>query len=61
MSFIENHDCSDGKIDSEGTFTELIQQGALKQLLEECEREEKERKKGGTESEDELMGGKQKK
>ncbi|PAV73684.1 hypothetical protein WR25_18845 isoform A [Diploscapter pachys] len=46
----------DGKIDSEGTFAELIQQGALKQLLEECEREEKERKKVGTESEDELMG-----
>ncbi|PAV65009.1 hypothetical protein WR25_08336 isoform B [Diploscapter pachys] len=44
----------DGKIEVEGSYAELMQQGALEQLLKECEMEEKERKKTEAESDDDM-------
>lgn len=52
------HEILDGKIEVEGSYAELMQQGALEQLLKECEMEEKERKKIEAESDDDMHRGK---
>lgn len=39
------HCKTDGKIDNEGSYNQLMQQGALEPLLAECESEEQARKR----------------
>ncbi|CAI4229334.1 unnamed protein product [Auanema sp. JU1783] len=47
---------NDGKIEHEGSYAELMQQGALAPLLEECEKEERDRRKKEEEEAQEEAG-----
>ncbi|CAD6187548.1 unnamed protein product [Caenorhabditis auriculariae] len=57
LSFLKRSDLilvlKDGQIESEGSYVELMQQGALEQLLIECEEEEQERRRLASQSEEE--------
>ncbi|CAI5454874.1 unnamed protein product [Caenorhabditis angaria] len=56
LSFLERSDLiivmKDGKVEYEGSYTELMQQGAFEQLLLECEKEDQERREAEASDDD---------